>query len=177
MEEFIKAMLVLFGVTQREISCSDVDLSALADDILTEFCLRQSERQVECVVSPGLVAWCDPHLMQILLENLLGNAWKFTSRTGRARIELGVFESNGEPAFYVRDNGAGFSMTEAERLFKPFQRLHCTSEIPGTGIGLATVQRIIERHGGRVWGEGIVDGGATFHFTLGRSEHSVSNPA
>jgi len=176
MEEFIKAMLVLFGVTQREISCSNVDLSALANDILSEHCLREPGRAVECLITPGLAAWCDPHLMQILLENLLGNAWKFTSCADCARIEFGVTESNGEPVFFVRDNGAGFSMTEADRLFKPFQRLHCTSEIPGTGIGLATVQRIIERHGGRIWGEGVVDDGATFYFTLGRSELSAPDP-
>jgi len=166
MEEFIKAMLALFGVTQREISCSDVDLTALADDILTEYCLRQPERQVECVVAPGMVARSDPHLMQILLENLLGNSWKFTVRAEHARIEFSATESNGETVFMVRDNGAGFDMSQAERLFKPFQRLHGTNEIPGTGIGLATVQRIIERHGGRVWGEGVVNGGATFYFTL-----------
>jgi PAS domain S-box-containing protein len=177
MEEFIKAMLVLFGVTQSEISCCAVDLSALANEILSEVCLRQPERQVECVITPALVAWSDPQLMWILLENLIGNAWKYTSSAERARIEFGTGESNGVPAYFVRDNGVGFCMTEAERLFKPFQRLHNSNEFPGTGIGLATVQRIIERHGGRVWGEGVVDGGATFYFTIGRTEFSAPDPA
>jgi light-regulated signal transduction histidine kinase (bacteriophytochrome) len=177
MEAFIGAMLVLFKVTQSEISCCDVDLSSLAGEIMTELRLQQIDRQVEWVITPGLVAWCDSQLMRILLENLLGNAWKYSSCAEHARIEFGGSESDGRQAFFVRDNGAGFSMTEVGRLFKPFQRLHCSNDIPGTGIGLATVQRIVERHGGRVWGEGTVDGGATFSFTLGRSELLASSPA
>jgi PAS domain S-box-containing protein len=176
MEAFIGAMLVLFRVTRSEISCCEVDLSALAGEIMAEIRLQQADRQIEWVTAPGLVAWCDPQLMRILLENLLQNAWKFSTCTEHACIEFGSSESDGVRAFFVCDNGAGFSMTEVERLFKPFQRLHCSNDIPGTGIGLATVQRIVERHGGRVWGEGIVDGGATFYFTLGRSELLESEP-
>lgn len=176
MEEFIEAMLVLSRVTQREISCCEVDLSSLAREIMAGFNLSQRERQVEVVISPGLVAWCDPHLMRVLLENLLGNAWKYTAKVEHARIEFGSTEWKGTPTFFIRDNGAGFDMAEAERLFEPFQRLHSSSEFPGTGIGLATVQRIIERHGGRVWGEGVVDGGATFYFVLKRPERQISAP-
>jgi PAS domain S-box-containing protein len=174
MAEFIEAMLVLFRVSQDEISCSDVDISSLANEIMVEFRLLQAERRVELVVSHGLVAWCDPHLMRILLENLLGNAWKYTSQTEHARIEFGRSEDDGVPVFFVRDNGAGFDMTRADRLFKPLQRLHCSSDFPGTGIGLTIVQRIIERHGGEVWGEGAVEEGATFYFTLNRSGGQLS---
>jgi light-regulated signal transduction histidine kinase (bacteriophytochrome) len=102
------------------------------------------------------------------MENLLDNAWKFTSKEPEARIEFGLTQASGEPTYFVRDNGAGFDMTYADRLFGPFQRLHGHGEFPGSGIGLATVQRIIHRHGGRVWAEGLVGQGATFQFTLGR---------
>jgi PAS domain S-box-containing protein len=166
MEEFIEAMLVLFRVTQDEISCCEVDLSSLAEQIMTEYRLLQTGRSIELVIEPGLVAWCDPHLMRILLGNLLGNAWKYTSRTARARVEFGTCQAGGEHAYFVRDNGVGFDMAHADRLFQPFHRLHGAGEFPGTGIGLATVHRTVERHGGKVWGEGIVDGGATFYFTL-----------
>ena len=169
MEEFIGAMLVLFRVSQDEIMCCPVDLSRLAEEIIAEIRLLDAQRTVELVIAPGLVAWCDPHLMRILLENLLGNAWKYTAKVARARLEFGSCLVDGESAFYLRDNGAGFDMAKADRLFKPLQRLHCSSEFPGTGIGLATVQRTIERHGGRVWGEGVVNGGATFYFTLDQS--------
>ncbi|MGZ5099313.1 MAG: sensor histidine kinase [Usitatibacter sp.] len=112
-------------------------------------------------------ARADPGLLRIVLENLLGNAWKFTGKSSGARIEIGCKTSDGKPpAFFVRDNGAGFDAAGATKLFAPFQRLHAKIEFEGTGIGLATVQRIVRRHGGRVWAEGAVDKGATFHFTL-----------
>jgi light-regulated signal transduction histidine kinase (bacteriophytochrome) len=110
----------------------------------------------------------DGQLLRIAMENLLENAWKFTSKEADARVEFGVTQASSEPTYFVRDNGAGFDMTYADRLFGPFQRLHPQGEFPGSGIGLATVQRIIHRHGGRVWAEGLVGQGATFQFTLGR---------
>jgi light-regulated signal transduction histidine kinase (bacteriophytochrome) len=124
---------------------------------------------VEVKVRPGVVVTGDGQLLRIALQNLLENAWKFSSKEPVARIEFGMVQSSGEPAYFVRDNGAGFDMTYAERLFGPFQRLHSQNEFPGSGIGLATVQRILHRHGGRVWAEGLIGQGATFYFTLGRA--------
>src|SRR5262249_52666173 len=114
----------------------------------------------------GVRASADHRLMQVVLENLLGNAWKFTVNGGVAAVEFGVTETDGSATFFIRDNGAGFDMAHATRLFAPFQRLHSDAEFPGTGIGLATVQRILERHGGRVWAESAVGQGATFFWTL-----------
>jgi light-regulated signal transduction histidine kinase (bacteriophytochrome) len=113
------------------------------------------------------MAYGDRNLLRLVLENLLGNAWKFSSKVDLPRIEMGIKESNGKKTYYIQDNGVGFDMTYADKLFKPFQRLHKASEFPGTGIGLATVQRIIRRHGGEIWAESTVGEGATFYFTLG----------
>jgi light-regulated signal transduction histidine kinase (bacteriophytochrome) len=122
---------------------------------------------VDFDIVPTLTATGDVRLLRVVMENLLGNAWKFTAKQAQARIGFGVqTEPDGTPAFFVRDNGAGFDTTYADKLFGAFQRLHRVSEFPGTGIGLATVQRIIHRHGGRVWAEGEVGQGATFYFTL-----------
>ena len=118
-------------------------------------------------IKPNLVANGDPGLMRAVLDNLLGNAWKFTAKTPAPRVELGSVQRDGSRVYYVRDNGAGFDMQYAHKLFAPFQRLHHTSEFEGTGIGLATVKRIIERHGGRVWAESAVNAGTTVYFTLG----------
>jgi light-regulated signal transduction histidine kinase (bacteriophytochrome) len=127
---------------------------------------RDPERAVEVVIQPDLTAHLDPQLAGTLLENLLGNAWKFTGKAVEPRIEFRSIDHDGSRAFVVRDNGAGFDMTFAGKLFAPFQRLHTAGEFPGTGIGLATVQRIVHRHGGQIWAEGRVGSGASFFFTL-----------
>jgi light-regulated signal transduction histidine kinase (bacteriophytochrome) len=146
----------------------DVDLSGLVQLLLDRMAEAEPRRRVELKIRPGVVVTGDGQLLRIAVENLLANAWKFTSKITPARIEFGSVAMGGETSYYVRDNGAGFDMTYVDRLFGPFQRLHLASEYPGTGIGLATVQRIIHRHGGRVWAEGLPGQGATFHFTLGR---------
>jgi signal transduction histidine kinase len=169
MAQLIDDVLYLSRVARAELRRQEVDLSALAHAIVERLREGDGDRQVDVRIRPGLVAEGDGQLLRIALENLLENAWKFTSRQPEPRIELGVTHLPGEPAFFVRDNGAGFDMSYAERLFTPFQRLHLSTEFPGTGIGLATVQRIVYRHGGRIWAEGSVGQGATFHFTLGRS--------
>jgi signal transduction histidine kinase len=168
MAQLIDDVLYLSRVTRAELRRQDVDLSMLAQAVVDR--LRESEpaRAVDVGIRPGLSAVGDGQLLRIALENLFENAWKFTARQPDARIEFGVTHLPGEPAYFVRDNGAGFDMTYADRLFAPFQRLHLASEFPGTGVGLATVQRIVYRHGGRIWAEGSVGQGATFHFTLGR---------
>ncbi|HET7177047.1 MAG TPA: ATP-binding protein, partial [Gammaproteobacteria bacterium] len=136
-------------------------------------------RCVECDVQLGIVVEADAGLMLSLLENLIGNAWKFTSGSPGAKLAFGALYKDGDPVFYVRDNGAGFDMQKAGRLFTAFQRLHAESEFRGTGIGLATVSRIVSRHGGRIWAEAEVGKGAAFYFTLGpqAQERTASRPA
>jgi light-regulated signal transduction histidine kinase (bacteriophytochrome) len=141
-------------------------LSGLARSVAGEVQKADPARRVEFVIADGLVADGDPPLLRVVMENLLGNAWKYTSSHARARIEFGAGPNNGRRTFFVRDDGAGFDPRYAGRLFGAFQRLHATTEFPGTGIGLATVQRIIHRHGGKVWAEGAVEKGATFYFSL-----------
>jgi PAS domain S-box-containing protein len=162
----LDAMLTLSRVTREEMRREVVDLSALARSVASDLHRTQAERTVEFSVAPGLVAIGDASLIRVVLENLLGNAWKFTSRQPHARIEFGVSDAPGSQGYFVRDNGAGFDMAYINRLFGAFQRLHTVDDFPGTGIGLPTVQRIVHRHGGRVWAEGRVGGGATFYFTL-----------
>src|SRR5213592_591421 len=166
MGQLIDDMLALSRVTRSEMRCTAVDLSALAESTLAELQKNQPERRAELLITPKLVVNADSNLLRIALENLLGNAWKFTGKRPKAQIELGLTSHNGKPAYFVRDNGAGFDMTYAGKLFGAFQRLHRVAEFEGTGIGLATVQRIIHRHGGMVWAEGAVEKGATFYFTL-----------
>jgi light-regulated signal transduction histidine kinase (bacteriophytochrome) len=146
-----------------------VDLTALANSITVGLRDAQPERSMEFVIEPELVALCDGRLLEIALTNLFSNAVKFTGMRDKALIEFGRIEKEGEMAFYVRDNGAGFDMAYAGNLFGAFQRLHKASEFPGSGIGLATVQRVVRRHGGRAWAEARVNCGATFWFTLGAS--------
>ena len=143
-----------------------VDLSTLARDIVEELRRSQPDREAEFVVAEDLEADGDARPLAVALENLLGNAWKFTSRKPAAKIEFGSFSEDGDRVYFVRDDGAGFDAAYADRLFKAFQRLHKDEDFEGTGIGLATVQRVIQRHGGRLWAEGEVDEGATFYFTL-----------
>lgn len=168
MAQLIDELLYLSRITRGEMVRRPVDLSGLAELIAQELQQNASQRQVEMVVQPDITAEGDSRLLRVVLENLLGNAWKFTGLRQPARIEFGQRPAGelGKPVFFVRDNGAGFDSTYADKLFGVFQRLHRADEFPGTGIGLATVQRIIHRHGGRVWAEGEVGKGATFFFTF-----------
>jgi light-regulated signal transduction histidine kinase (bacteriophytochrome) len=134
--------------------------------VATELQRTNPERKVDFVIAPGVIGFGDGSLVRVALENLVGNAWKFTSRQPKARIEFGAVDKDGATVYFVRDNGAGFDMSYVERLFGAFQRLHTHEEFPGTGIGLPTVQRIVRRHGGTVWAEAEVGHGATFWFTL-----------
>jgi signal transduction histidine kinase len=144
-----------------------VDLSALASDVLGGCQARQPERQMALHIEPGLQAQGDAGLLRVVLENLLGNACKFSSQQAQAEISVGQKpDAAGEPVFFVKDNGAGFDMAYADKLFQPFQRLHALVEFPGTGVGLATVSRVIARHGGRIWADAAPGRGATFFFTL-----------
>jgi signal transduction histidine kinase len=171
MATLIDDLLNLSRVGRRPLRRERVDLASLAKEIVEELRESQPERKVEFVAPESIVAWGDASLLKVALENLLGNAWKFTARKEGARIEFGADRKPGpglsSPVYYVRDNGAGFDQTYADKLFGAFQRLHGQDEFEGTGIGLATVARIVHRHGGRVWAEGKVGEGATFYFTLG----------
>ncbi|HYC33836.1 MAG TPA: response regulator [Gemmatimonadales bacterium] len=168
MAQLIDDVLYLSRVTRAELREHDVDLSGLVESAVERLREASPERTVEVKIRPGVIVTGDGQLLRIAVENLVGNAWKFTGRQPAARIEFGTTSVGGETSYFVRDNGAGFDMTYVDRLFGPFQRLHLADEFPGSGIGLATVQRIIHRHGGRVWAEGMAGQGATFHFTLGR---------
>ena len=153
-------------VTRADFTRQRVDLSALANSITAELKAQSPSRQVEFQIAANMLVQGDGNLLKIVLENLLNNAFKFTSRREQALIQVGRVEQDGQWIYFVRDNGAGFHMDYANKLFGAFQRLHSEKEFPGTGIGLATVQRIIHRHGGRVWAEGVVGHGATFYFQL-----------
>jgi PAS domain S-box-containing protein len=166
MGSLIDGLLSLAQWTRSELRPERVDLSAIVRDVVERLRASEPHRTVELQVEDKLCAEVDSRLARALLENLLGNAWKFTSKAPTARIDFGATEKDGSAAFFVSDNGAGFDMAFASKLFAPFQRLHTSEEFPGTGIGLATVQRIVHRHGGRIWAEGVVDGGATFCFAF-----------
>ncbi len=166
MAGLIDDLLNLSRVSRGDMHTGPADLSALARSVAAELVETDPARDVTFVIQDGVVAQGDAHLLRVALENLLENAWKFTSRHDRARIEFGRTEVDGTPAYFVRDDGAGFDMAYADKLFGAFQRIHTPAEFEGTGIGLATVWRIVHRHGGRVWAEGEVEKGATFYFTL-----------
>jgi hypothetical protein len=166
MAQLINDLLDLSRVSRASFERTTTSLSDLADEIVAELREGQPDRSVEVRITPGLTAQCDPGLVRLLLANLLANAWKFTARRPYAVIEFGRLDGDGTRAFYVRDNGAGFAMEHADKLFAPFQRLHSEREFPGSGIGLALAQRVVHRHGGRIWAEAAPDAGAAFFFTL-----------
>jgi light-regulated signal transduction histidine kinase (bacteriophytochrome) len=172
MGHLIDDLLSLGRVTRSEMRRVPVDLSALANGIISELQMTEPARRVHVEVTPGLVANGDSSLLRVALQNLLANAWKFTRFEETATIEFSATEQNGEHVFFVRDNGAGFDMAYADKLFGAFQRLHAMNEFPGTGVGLATVQRILFRHGGRAWVDAAVGVGATFFFTIGDYDES-----
>lgn len=175
MSAMIDDLLDLSRSTSAPLHSRQLDLSLLAGSILDGLAKANPNRQVETIVQSRCNANADSGLMQVALQNLLRNAWKFTGRCDQARIEFGCTRQGNDTVYFVRDNGAGFDERLADRLFRPFQRLHAASEYPGTGIGLATVGRIIRRHGGKVWAEGEIDKGATFYFTL--EPHEVEERA
>ena len=166
MARLIDDLLMLSRVTRRDMRSQQVDLSAIAVAVAADLAADDVARKVRFTVAENMTVDGDPDLLDVALRNLLGNAWKFTSRTDGAEVSVGVEEQDGERRFYVRDNGAGFEKQYADKLFVPFQRLHGEEEFPGTGIGLATVQRIVRRHGGRIWAESAVEEGATVFVTL-----------
>ncbi|MBL0216742.1 MAG: hypothetical protein IPQ07_23035 [Myxococcales bacterium] len=166
MGSLIDALLSLAQLNRTALRRESVDLSMLAHAAEGRLEASDPRRAVEWVIEDGLHAEADPTLARALVDNLVGNAWKFTSKEAAPRIEVGATEHHGTNTFYVRDNGVGFDMTYVNKLFTPFQRLHSVREFEGTGIGLATVQRIVRRHGGHVWANGVVGGGATISFTL-----------
>ncbi len=173
MGQLIDDLLKLSRVTRSEMRRERVDLTALAETVVAELREHEPGRTVSFTAQPGMTAECDPPLIRVVLENLLGNAWKFTANNPATVISFNQNEIAGQPAFVVRDDGAGFDMAFAGKLFGAFQRLHSDREFKGTGIGLATVQRVVHRHGGTVWAEGSVGHGAAFSFTLTGSEHVV----
>jgi len=166
MGKLIDDMLDLSRVTRADMRREQVDLSALVRSIADRLKAAEPERLVEFVIQEGAMAYGDARLLEIMLSNLLGNAWKFTGKQPCARIEFGWTQAEGRKTYFVRDDGAGFDMAYARKLFGAFRRMHKTSDFPGAGVGLATVQRIIHRHGGRVWAEAEVEKGATFYFTI-----------
>ncbi len=171
MNQLIATMLNFSRLGRQELHLDLVDLSNIAHAVVADLQRKEPDRSVSVEISDGLQCTGDPALLRVVLENLLGNAWKYTGRTSAAKIEFAQFDDEADPAFYIRDNGAGFDMAQGDKLFLPFQRLHLTDEFTGHGIGLATVERIIKRHGGKVWAEGEKDKGATFYFSIGKDNH------
>jgi light-regulated signal transduction histidine kinase (bacteriophytochrome) len=166
MDQLIKGLLNLSHIGRTTLRSRPVNLSALATTVAAELQESEPQRAVQFTITPNLWAEGDPDLLRSVLQNLLGNAWKYTGKHERAHIEFGAEQKKGETVFYVRDDGAGFNPEYSRKLFNAFQRLHGADEFPGTGIGLTIVQRIIQRHGGRIWAEGVKEKGATFHFTI-----------
>jgi signal transduction histidine kinase len=167
MQHMIDAMLALAQLSAQPLAQQPVDLSQLAAFVVDELARQAPDRKVEVRIEPGLTARGDPTLLRIVLENLLGNAWKYSAKTPQARVGFESRQQDGRRVYVVHDNGAGFDMRFADRLFGVFQRLHSVNDYQGTGVGLASVRRIVRRHGGDVWAEGEVGRGASFYFTLG----------
>lgn len=174
MGQLIEDLLNLSKVSRAELARREVDLGQIAQEIVADLRQREPAREVEVSIWDGLQANADGRLIRAALENLIGNAWKFSSRTGRPRIEVGAMRDGGQATYFVRDNGAGFDMKYANKLFGAFQRLHSANEFQGTGIGLATVQRIVHKHGGRIWADATPGKGAVFYFTLGLTTETPS---
>ena len=166
MEHLVESIQLMTSISRSEISRERVNLSEVVLAITAQLQMSEPERPVEFVVAPNLFATCDAKLAKVALDNLLGNAWKYTGTGAQARIEFGEESVGGKRVFFVRDNGVGFEMDNAGRLFEPFQRLKNARSFPGTGIGLATVQRVIQLHKGELWGVGEPGQGATFYFSL-----------
>jgi signal transduction histidine kinase len=167
MGRLIDDILKLSRITRSEINRIPVDLSRMAEQVLLDLQTREPDRQVDVHITAGLTANADLTLIRSVMENLLGNAWKFTRDTAKPAIQFSALQTDGQCVYFIRDNGAGFNMEYADKLFSPFQRLHRTDEFEGTGIGLASVQRVLLMHGGKIWAEAAVGQGATFYFTLG----------
>jgi light-regulated signal transduction histidine kinase (bacteriophytochrome) len=166
MTSVFDGLQTLFRLTSGEIHRESLDISELAREVAEEIKANHPDQAVEIAIAPGMTASADKRLVQILLANLLSNAWKFTRPKASKKVDVGTEIVDGEARFFVQDNGVGFDMIYAHRLFGAFQRLHSQNEFPGVGIGLATVRRIVNRHGGRIWAEGAVGEGATFYFVL-----------
>jgi light-regulated signal transduction histidine kinase (bacteriophytochrome) len=166
MGTLIDDLLAMARITRATLAAEPIDLAAMAEAVVGDLRRTEPARAVDVTIAPDLHAVGDRRLVRIALVNLIGNAWKYTGKTAAPRIEIGRLAGIAPPTFFVRDNGAGFAMKYAQRLFEPFQRLHGADEFEGTGVGLATVERIVLRHGGRVWAEAAVGEGATFFFTL-----------
>jgi signal transduction histidine kinase len=166
MAVLIDELLRLSRITRQDLQLEPVDVTVLVEDIVGELEFEDPGRAVEVKVAPGLEMVADAKLLRLALKNLLSNAWKFTSKTEHAVVDIGVAGRDGYRGLYVRDNGAGFDMTYADKLFQPFERLHANESFPGIGVGLATVNRIVQRHGGKIWAEGEEGAGASFYVTL-----------
>jgi len=166
MNDLIDALLELSRISRSQLGRHHVDLSAVAQAVVDDIRRRDDTRTLHATIDPNMTAEADGRLVRILLDNLVGNAWKFTAKVAEPEIAIGATNHCGETVFFVRDNGAGFDMTYVDRLFTPFQRLHTDREYAGTGIGLATARRVVERHGGRIWAQSEPGAGATFFFTL-----------
>ncbi len=174
MEHLIEDLLRLSQITRQEMRIGPVDLSGMAAEVADELQAGNPERGVEWVIAPGVRVDGDAGLLRVVLQNLMGNAWKYTSKRKHARIEFGCGGDDGGRALYIRDNGVGFDMAYADKLFTAFQRLHSPAEFPGNGIGLATVARVTQRHGGKVWADAKVGEGSTFYFTLGSRTYGAA---
>jgi light-regulated signal transduction histidine kinase (bacteriophytochrome) len=174
MSGLIEDLLGLSRIGRADLNPRPVSLTQVAQDTAAALAEKQPERRVEVVVAPDMTVAADARLLRIAMDNLVGNAFKYTTRASQPRVEVGVQTGESGPVYFVRDNGVGFDMAYAHKLFVPFQRLHPEAEFAGSGIGLVTVQRIIARHGGRIWVEAQPDQGATFYFTLGADEKRAS---
>jgi signal transduction histidine kinase len=173
MSDLIDDLLDLSRIGRSQMVCQEVDFSRLVADCAARVVEQYPQRQVSLHVEPGMTAWGDPRLLRIAMDNLLDNAWKYTAHAAEAVIHVGSETVDGELRFHVRDNGVGFDMAYASKLFGPFQRMHTDAQFPGTGIGLVTVRRILLRHGGRIWADAALNRGTTMTFTLPRTGAST----